>query len=76
MDEAFGAVLAVLVLISLVAIGVYLIAGVTVSVSTLRRARRERRMADELDRVLEEVLGPRTLVTSSTRATPPRLRRD
>lgn len=76
MGEAFGAVLAVLVLISLVAIGLYLIVGVTVSVSTLRRARREQRMADELDRVLDQVLGPRTFEISSTRATPPLLRRD
>jgi Flp pilus assembly protein TadB len=76
MGEAFGAVLAVLVLISLVAIGLYLIVGVTAVVSTLRRARREHRMADELDRVLEQVLGPRTFETSSSRATPSPLRRD
>ena len=76
MGEAFGAVLAVLVLISLVAIGLYLIVGVTVSVSTLLRSRRELQMAEELERVLEQVLGPRTLMTSSTRATPLPPRRD
>jgi Flp pilus assembly protein TadB len=76
MGEVFGAVLAVLVVVSFVAIGLYLIAGITVSVSTLLRARRDRRMADELDRVLEQVLGPRTRTTSSMRRTSPPVRRD
>jgi Flp pilus assembly protein TadB len=76
MGEVFGAVLAALVLVSLFAIGMYLIVGMTVVVSTLLRAHRERQMADELDHVLEQVLGPRTLETSSTRATPPPVRRD
>jgi hypothetical protein len=76
MGEMFGAVLAALVLVSLLAIGMYFIVGVSVSVSTLLRARRERQMADELDQVLEEVLGPRTLKTSSTRATSWPVRRD
>lgn len=76
MSEVFGGVLAVLVLVSLVTIGLYLIVGMTFAVSTLPRAHRERQMADELDRVLEQVLGPRTLETSSTRVTPPPVRRD
>ena len=76
MGEVFGAVLAVLVVVSFVAIGLYLIAGIAVSVSTLLRARRNRRMADELDRVLEQVLGPRTRETSSMRRTLPPVRRD
>lgn len=76
MVEIFGVVLGALILVSVVAIGLYLIVGVTVAVSTMRRAHRERQMADELDRVLEQVLGPRTLEISSTRATPPPVRRD
>ena len=76
MGEVFGAVLAALVVVSLVAIGLYLIVGMTVSVSTLLNAHRERRMAEELDQVLEEVLGPRTPKTSSLPSTSPPVRRD
>jgi Flp pilus assembly protein TadB len=76
MGEVFGAVLAALVLVSLFTIGMFFIVGVAASVSTLLRARRERQMADELDQVLEQVLGPRTPETSSTRAASPPVRRD
>jgi Flp pilus assembly protein TadB len=76
MGEVFGAVLAALVVVSLVAIGLYLIVGITVSVSTLLSAHRDRRMAEELDQVLEEVLGPRTPETSSLPRTSPPVRRD
>ncbi|HVB50985.1 MAG TPA: hypothetical protein VND89_04485 [Acidimicrobiales bacterium] len=75
MVEMFGVVLAALILFSFVAIGLYLIVGMTVAVSTMLRAQRERQMADELDQVLEQVLGRRTLEISSTRATPPPVRR-
>ncbi|HVA70559.1 MAG TPA: hypothetical protein VNF08_04460 [Acidimicrobiales bacterium] len=76
MGEVFGAVLAALVLVSLFTIGMYLIVGMTVLVSTLLRARRERQMADELDQLLEQVLGPRTLEPSSTRSPSAPVRRD
>jgi hypothetical protein len=76
MGELFGAVLAALVLVSLFTIGVYLIVGVAVSASTLLRARRERQMANELDQILEQVLGPRTQKKSLTRAPSPPVRRD
>lgn len=76
MGEVFGAVLAALVVVSSAAIGLYLIVGITVSVSTLFSSQRDRRMADELDRVLEEVLGPRTPKPSSVPGTSSPVRRD
>jgi hypothetical protein len=42
------------------ALGLFATLGVAASVSTLRRARREQRLADELDWVLDEIIGPRS----------------
>jgi hypothetical protein len=60
MVEAFCAVLGALVVASLATIAVYVLVSVAVVASTLRVAARRRRLADELDQVLAEILGPRT----------------
>ncbi len=75
MGELFGAVLGLLVVVSFVVIGFYLTAGVAASVATMARARRDRQLMDELDGVLEEVLGPRTS-PSRKFPSPPRVRRN
>ena len=55
-----GGVLAVLLLVSFAALVSYCaVAGVAV-VQTLRRARRDQQLIEDLDRVLTEILGPRT----------------
>jgi len=58
--EALCAVLGALVVASLATIAVYVLVSVAVVASTLRGAARSRRLADELDQVLAEILGPRT----------------
>jgi hypothetical protein len=65
MGELIGIVMAVVVCASLAAIGFYVLFLGAVSASTLVRSRQERRLADELDQVLLEVLGPRTTVDCS-----------
>jgi hypothetical protein len=42
------------------ALGLFAALAVAASVSTLCRARREQRLADELDWVLDEIIGPRS----------------
>ena len=60
MVEILGVILAVLLGSSFVALGLYAVVGLAVSVATVRAARRERRLAGELDRVLDEIVGPRS----------------
>ena len=60
MVEVLGVILAVLVMVSFAMLALFAIAGVAVSTLTLLRARRERRLADELDQVLIGIVGPRT----------------
>jgi positive regulator of sigma E activity len=60
MIEVIGVILAVLVVSSFVMLAVFALAGTAASVMTLRRAQRERRLADELDEMLIEIVGPRT----------------
>jgi membrane protein implicated in regulation of membrane protease activity len=60
MVEIFGVVLAALLLVSFAALFLYFIVAVGVSALTVRRAQRDRRLTNELDQVLVEILGPRT----------------
>ena len=55
-----GVLLAVVVALSFAALGVFGLLGLVAAVATLRAARRDRRLADELDAVLEEIVGPRS----------------
>ena len=63
MGEMFGVMLAAVVLISFVVLALYVLVGVAVCASTLRRAHRGRQLANDLDQVLAEFLGPRTSPT-------------
>jgi Flp pilus assembly protein TadB len=58
--QILGVILAVLLGSSFVALGVFGVLGLTASVATVLSARRERRLADELDRALDEIVGPRS----------------
>ena len=60
MVEVLAVILAVLVVFSFVVLALFAVAGVSVSALTVLRARREQRLADELDQVLEGILGPRS----------------
>jgi len=55
-----GVLLAVVVGLSFAAMGVFCLLGLVATVATVRAARRDRRLADELDAVLEEIVGPRS----------------
>jgi cell division protein FtsL len=55
-----GVVVAALVIASLVLLGLYALVCVAVAVSTLISAHGHRRLTEDLDEVLDEVLGPRT----------------
>ncbi len=59
MVDVIRVVLASLVVASLIAIALYVVASVAVTAWTLREAARRRRLADDLDQVLVEILGPR-----------------
>jgi hypothetical protein len=60
MVQVLGVILAVLLAVSFVMLALFALAGVGVSALTLLRARRERKLVDELDQVLVEIVGPRT----------------
>ena len=60
MIHILGFILAVLLGSSFLALGLFTTLGVAVSVSTLRCARRDQRLADDLDWVLDEIIGPRS----------------
>ncbi len=60
MVEMLRVLLGVLVVASLVTIAFYVLVSVAVATATLLGARRHRRLTDELDQVLIEILGPRT----------------
>jgi cell division protein FtsL len=60
MMQILGVVLAVLLGSSFVALGLYVAVGLAAVAATVRTARRERRLTCELDRVLEEIVGPRS----------------
>jgi Flp pilus assembly protein TadB len=61
-----GVVLAVLLGLSFVALGLYAVVGLVVVAATVRAARREHRLAGELDRVLDEIVGPRSPLSSES----------
>ena len=60
MVHVLGVFLAVLLAASFVMLALFVVTGVVVSVLTLLRAHRERQLAEELDEVLVEIVGPRT----------------
>ena len=60
MIAILGVILAVLLGSSFVALGLYAVVGLVVVAATVRTARREHRLAGELDRVLDEIVGPRS----------------
>ena len=60
MVEILGVILAVLLGSSFVALGLYAVAALVAAAATVRTARREHRLAGELDRVLDEIVGPRS----------------
>lgn len=60
MIEIFGVILALLLGSSFVALGLYAVVGFAAAAATVRTARREQRLAGELDRVLDEIVGPRS----------------
>ena len=61
-----GVLLAVVVGLSFAAMGIFLLLGLVATVATVRAARRDRRLADELDAVLEEIVGPRSASASTS----------
>ncbi len=60
MIHVLGFFMAVLLGSSFLALGLFTALGVAASVSTLRRARHDQRVLEDLDRVLEEIIGPRS----------------
>ena len=60
MIDILGVVLAAALLVSFVALFSYLVVAIGVSALTLKHAQRDRRLSDELDQVLVEILGPRS----------------
>jgi cell division protein FtsL len=60
MMQILGVVLAVLLGLSFVAMGLYVVVGLAAAATTVRTARRERQLTRELDRVLEGIVGPRS----------------
>jgi membrane protein implicated in regulation of membrane protease activity len=66
MVEILGGVLSVLLLMSFAALCLYFVVGVGLTALTLRRARRERQLTDDLDRVLVQILGPRSEVATKS----------
>ncbi|MFI5035640.1 MAG: hypothetical protein ACHQFZ_05490 [Acidimicrobiales bacterium] len=60
MGELSAVVLGALLVGSFAALGLYAVLGVAATVSTLRQAARDRRLADEVDEVILAVLGPRS----------------
>jgi membrane protein implicated in regulation of membrane protease activity len=66
MVEILGGVLSVLLLMSFAALCLYFVVGAGLTALTLRRARRERQLTDDLDRVLVQILGPRSEVATTS----------
>ncbi len=62
-------VLAVLLGAAVMALALWLLAAMTATVLTLADARRHRHLAEDLDRALVEILGPRTPETRQVHAT-------
>jgi cell division protein FtsL len=60
MVHVFGVLLAVLLAVSFIMLALFVVTGVVVSVLTLLRAHRERQLAEDLDEVLVEIVGPRS----------------
>lgn len=60
-----GVLLAVVVGLSFTAIGFFFLLGLAATLATVRAARRDRRLDDELDAVLEGIVGPRSPSTST-----------
>jgi hypothetical protein len=75
MGELFAVLLGVVLASSFVALGLYLVMGVAVTVSTLRVARRDRQLAEEVDRAILAILGPRSAETTATTFTAQSVRR-
>ena len=61
MGELLGAVMALALVASFVVLAVYVVIVVLATTSTLREAKSDDRLSADLDRVLDEVLGPRSL---------------
>lgn len=61
-----GVIVAVLLGLSFVALGLFAVAGLAAVVATMRAARRDRQLANELDGVLDEIVGPRTPSSSTS----------
>jgi hypothetical protein len=69
MGELFAVLLGVVLVASFIALGVYVVLGLAATVSTLRAAHRDRQLADEIDRVIVAVLGPRSPETPAMKVT-------
>ena len=63
--------LGVLVGLSFVALAVFAAAALVASVATVLSARHDRRMAAELDWVLDEIVGPRSRPAATSAWSPP-----
>ena len=61
MGELLGAVMALALVASFVVLAVYVVIVALATTSTLREAKSDGRLSADLDRVLDEVLGPRTV---------------
>ncbi len=60
MGELFGFLIAGLIVACFVALGAYLVFLVGATSATMRAARHDRLLREDLDRVLDDVLGPRS----------------
>ena len=56
----FEVIVAVLLASSLVVMGLVIVVGAVATVATVRCARRDHLVAEELDAVLDEIVGPRS----------------
>lgn len=60
MGELAGVLFGFVLVASFVALGLYVVLGLAATVSTLRAARRDRQITEEIDRVIVAVLGLRS----------------
>jgi hypothetical protein len=75
MGELAAVLFGVVLVASFVALGLYVVLGLAATVSTLRAARRDRQITEEIDRVIVAVLGPRSPETPAVEFSAPRVRR-
>lgn len=69
--EIVGMILAVMLGSSFLALAIFFVAGAAVSVATVRSAHRQRRTTAELNRVLDDIVGPRSPVATGISHSPP-----